>query len=496
MTPAAAKKGTDSFSLGRIAGAGFLLATLALGIFGIQRSLWLDEAWVANSVLAPSLSGMFYYPDWLQSTPPLFLLLTRAAIHVFGVSNTVFRLVPLALALVAIAEMVAVSSRLLSLPFSALACALLAFHPTTIEYSRTCKQYSGEVAATVAILLSTVLYLQQPTRRRFCVLTAAFVLTLPMAWSTVFLIPGVAIAVWTHGGFRRACTLVLISIGVLAVLYVAFIRPNISPEFRAYWTATAQNLSPGLLAGLIFCIAAALRAAFTLRRQPDLRTWIQIVALLPCFLLAAVGMFHLYPANPRTRLFVLPCFLLVVAINSEDLVRQWSRRFVGAAIWLIIIAVGSQAVWKQIAEHQNRPQEDFAGAVQLLRQHVAPADLLLVHPSVIEGFKLYTAMEGWHDHPAIYGDTGWPCCARGKIATPGSSTVRALSDDLDRKVPRGYTGRIWLFYSARHTHWTYVGLDEGELWREHLWARGCPPTGPYLQLQNIAISAMDCARIR
>src|SRR5580658_8687528 len=152
-----------------------LLATLALGIFGIQRSLWLDEAWVANSVLAPSFSGMFYYPDWLQSTPPLFLLLTRAAIHLAGVSNTAFRLVPLALALAAIAEMVAVSSRLLSPPFSALACALLAFHPTTIEYSRTCKQYSGEVAATVAILLCTVLYLQQPTGRRFYVLTGAFV---------------------------------------------------------------------------------------------------------------------------------------------------------------------------------------------------------------------------------------------------------------------------------------------------------------------------------
>ncbi len=251
----------------------FTLLTLALGIFGIQRSLWLDEAWVANSVLAPSLSGMFYYPDWLQSTPPLFLLLTRAAVHVFGVSNTAFRLVPLALALAAIAGMVAVSTRLLSRPFSALACALLTFHPTTIEYSRTCKQYSGEVAATVAILLCTVLYLQQPTRRRFYWLTAAFVLTLPLAWSTVFLIPGVAIAVWAHGGFRRAGTLVLISIGVLAILYVAFIRPNISPEFRAYWTATAQNLSPGLLAAVGLCVSPQPCAQCSLsRKQPDLRS--------------------------------------------------------------------------------------------------------------------------------------------------------------------------------------------------------------------------------
>src|SRR5579863_949213 len=111
-----------------------VLAALALGIYGIDRSLWMDEAWVANSVLAPSLSGMFYYPDWLQSTPPLFLLLTRAAVGLFGVSNSVFRVLPLALALIAIAAMVTVSRRLLSPPFAALACALLVFNPTTIEY--------------------------------------------------------------------------------------------------------------------------------------------------------------------------------------------------------------------------------------------------------------------------------------------------------------------------------------------------------------------------
>jgi hypothetical protein len=494
MTPAAAKKakkGTDSFSPIRSAAIGLSLsallsATLPLGIFGIQRSLWLDEAWVANSVLAPSLSGMFYYPDWLQSTPPLFLLLTRATIHLVGVSNTAFRLVPLALALVAIAGMVAVSSRLLSPPFAALACALLAFHPTTIEYSRTCKQYSGEVAATVAILLCTVLYLNQPTGRRFYVLTGAFVLTLPLAWSTVFLIPGVAIAVWAHGGIRRACTLVLISIGVLAILYVVFIRPNLSPELRAYWIATAQSVSPGLLAAVVFCVAAALRAVFT-------RSWIELAAVLPCLLLAVSGALHWYPSSPRTRLFVLPGFLLVAAMNAEDLVRPSGRRYVGAVVWLATIAVGSQSVWKQISEHQNRPQEDFARAIQILRQRVAPSDLLLVHPSVIEGFKLYTAMEGWHDHHAIYGDTGWPCCVRNKISTPGSSTVRALSEDLDRKVPRGFTGRIWLFYSARHTHWTYVGLDEGQLWRNHLWDRSCPP-GPYLNFENMVITAMDCSR--
>ena len=443
---------------------------------------------------------MFYYPGWLQSTPPLFLLLTRAAVRLFGVSNIAFRLVPLGFALLAVAAMVVLTRRLLSPPFAALACALLVFHPTAIEYSRTCKQYSAELAVSAAILLLTVLYLENPVRRRSWWLVGAFVVALPVAWSAVFLLPGVAIVVWARGGTRRAISLVLVTGGVLAVLYVVFIRPNLSSQLRAFWIATAQRPSPGLIAAGVFCISAAVRVILTIRKHPDSRSWIQVAALLPCFLLAAADLLHWYPASPRTRLFVLPGFLLVVAINAEDLMSWVLRRpglkrataFAGAAIWIIAVAIGFEAVRTQISQHQNLPTEDFAGAVHFLRQHVMPSDLLLVHPSVLEGFKLYTRMEGWRDSHAIYGDTGWPCCARDKIATPNSSTLKAVSEDLDRMVPRGFAGRIWLFYSARHTHWAYTGLDEGKQWRDDLWAKGCPPTGPYLVLQNIAISAMDC----
>src|SRR5579863_237228 len=230
-----------------------VLAALALGIYGIDRSLWMDEAWVANSVLAPTLSGMFYYPDWLQTSPPLFLLLTRSAVHLFGVSNVSFRLVPLALALVGIAGMIEVSRRLLSAPFAATACALLAFHSTAIEYSRTCKQYSGELAASTLILLATLLYLQEPVRRRFWWVVGAFVVLLPLAWSAAFLLPGVAIGVLARGGTRRAVSLLMVSGAVLAILGLVFIRPNLSPQLRVYWTAHAQHLSAGLLAAVLFC---------------------------------------------------------------------------------------------------------------------------------------------------------------------------------------------------------------------------------------------------
>lgn len=482
------------FSGRRIGATALLLATALLGIYGIGRSLWLDEAWVANSVLEPSLSSMFYYPAWLQSTPPVFLLLVRAAVGMFGVSNTAFRIVPLAFEVLGVAAMIAVSRRLMSAPFAMLAGALLAFHPAAIEYSRTCKQYSAEVAASTVILLVLVLYLEDTTPRRFLWIVCVFVIALPLAWSSVFLLPGVVIAVWAKSGVRRAGLLTVIVGGLLAVLYFVFIRQNIAPQLRAFWTATAMPLSPGLIAALSFCAAAALRAVYR-------HSWIQIAALMPCLLFAVADLLRLYPAEPRSRLFLLPCFLIVAALAAEDLFGWLIRStphpdriagFAGAAIALLVVGLGVDAGRKQLRDQRNRPEEDYENAVRVLRQQVAPRDLLFVHASVREGFRLYAAMEGWHDSHAVFGSTGGPCCARNRNEMPKSSSAKTVYADVDRMLPRGFSGRVWLLYSSRRTHWDYIGNDESKLWRNRLEQLGCAGKDADVVLRGIAITALDC----
>ena len=485
------------FSSRRTSAAALLLATALLGIYGIGRSLWLDEAWVANSVMEPSLSSMFYYPEWLQSTPPVFLLLVRAAVGIFGVSNAAFRIVPLALAVVGVAAMIAVSRRLMSAPFALLAAALLAFHPAAIEYSRTCKQYSAELAASAVILFALVLYFEETTPRRFLWIVCVFVIAVPLAWSSVFLLPGVVIAIWARSGVRRAGLLAVIVGGLLAVLYFAFIRQNIAPQLRAFWIATAKTPSPGLIAALIFCAAAALRAVYR-------RNWPQIAALLPCLLFAAADLLRLYPAEPRSRLFLLPCFLIAAAMTAEELFcwlirmlpdRRRVLKLAGVLIALIVVGLGLDAGRKQLRDHRDLPEEDHEGAVSLLRRNVAPRDVVLVHASVLEGFRLYAAMEGWRDRHVVFGSTGGPCCAR-RNEMPKSSGAETVYADVDRMLPHGFSGRVWLLYSSRRTHWDYVGTDESKLWRTRLEQRGCAARGADIVLRGIAITALDCGGAR
>ena len=53
-----------------------ILFVLIIGVVSrivhVNWSFWLDESWVANSVSSDSLSQMFYYDSWLQTSPPSF----------------------------------------------------------------------------------------------------------------------------------------------------------------------------------------------------------------------------------------------------------------------------------------------------------------------------------------------------------------------------------------------------------------------------------------
>jgi hypothetical protein len=461
----------------RISLALLLLSALAIAWFGIERSLWMDEAWVVNSARASSLREMFYYPGWLQTSPPLFLLLERGALSVLRLSNAATRVVPLALQLAAVTLFFTAVRRVAALPVAVVATAAVAFHPVAIEYSRTAKQYSGEIAASAALLAAGSAYLAAQSARMFRWLCVALAVAMPLSYPAVFLVPGV---VWAAAKLRQTSMLAL-SAAIMAAQYIMLIRPNYSPALRAFWAVSPEHFwTAGLIAAILLCAGALVRFR---------RNHVAWMSALPCLLLAASSALGWYPATPRTWLFALPCFALLLALPANELLTRWPR--FAAVAWVAAGVLPAAAAWREVHQHRNLPEEDFAGAVRYLRGHAAPSDLLLVHPSVKEGFELYAPIEGFTQPEPIYGATGWPCCVRDHLAAPHSSTRQAVIDDLEAKIPKGYSGRVWLMYSSRPTQWEYTGLDEGNLWRSQAWAMGCPPE-PFIAFTNVALSPMVC----
>ena len=475
--------------------AAILATVFGLGLFGIGRSLWLDEAWVANSIRQPTLRGMFFYPHWLQTTPPLFLLLVRAVVRLTKPSNVAFRAIPLLLALASAGLMLALARRVISPQLAALATAFVALNFTALEYSRTLKQYSGELASSVALLLAASYYLFQPGRKNLALLCGALAITLPLSYPNAFLVPGIVLAVWVTGGALCALSFAGIAATELFAMYWLLIRFNLAVKLHTFWDAAVDNkMTAGLAVAIGFCLLAFIRhAVLCLRRKATPRDWMSLICVLPCLLLALAAAADLYPISHRNRLFVIPCFVLLAMMAVEDVLGKLkARKTAGALAIPLVLGLAGYAIADQVIGARDVPQEDYAGAVAFLHQHVAPSDLVLVHACCQEGFLLYSAMQGWQHPHLLFGDTGWPCCARGQSVGSGLSTEAAVVADVDAKIPRGYSGRIWLLFTRRPTHWAYTGLDEGEVWRKHLWDRGCPPAA-YLSFAGLAISPMTCA---
>jgi hypothetical protein len=217
--------------------------------------------------------------------------------------------------------------------------------------------------------------------------------------------------------------------------------------------------------------------------------------VLPCIFLVAAGALGWYPQTYRTRLFVFPCFVLAVLAGLEDFARALlGRRAAEAGALLAAGVVAAMGVRAQIHTDPNRPKEDVDGAVSYLQRIVSAEDLLLIHPSVGESFRLYAGLHHWIAPPAIYGETGWPCCPRGRLVRARSSTRRSVIADENRMIPAAYSGRVWLLYTIRPTHWDWAGLDESNVWRDNLVDRGCVLPKPDLRFENLAITFAVCGK--
>jgi hypothetical protein len=500
---------------------------------GLGRSLWLDEAWVANSVAAPSLRGMFYYDAWLQTSPPLFLMLVRVPVALFGPSNTVLRAIPLFMGILAVLSMLLFAARILSRQYALLAWTLLVLSPVAIDYSKELKQYSSELAASATILLVCTLYTENATVRRFWLLVGTVVAALLIAYGVAFVLPGLILVICmtpirncTSSNVRaciskrfvRAFLLAVAAGGTLIGEYFLVIAPNSPAVLRASWAK--KNIgadSARLAASNSYRLIRELPLNHLLHRQAFLlsvvgatiilgvflawlrfrrgrRKWLtmQVLCLPPCLLLIASDRFSWYPFSERTSLFAVP-FVIVLVISSLQLAslfvlqrgRGWLRPLLDVVL-LCAIATTINAGRR----HFYGPREDVDGAVSFLRAHVQSGDFLWVHASCSESFKLYIRMKKWQDAPAHFGHTGWPCCARGIYNTSDTFGELLVRNDFGSALPIGFRGRVWLLYTLRPGHW-FGKANEPQIMRTILRERGCVemPTPPFV---DVSVSSFDC----
>ena len=312
-----------------------------------ENSFWFDESWVALTVREPDLKDMFFPDYWVQTTPSLFLLASRALAGIFGYSETVFRLMPAAAGISSILFLYLLAKKLLrNKLFALLSATAWAFSDVSLRYSQEFRPYALEAFCAVTVLyFAEEMFTAQAAKDRnkyFIAVTAASLLFIGFSNSVIFVLPVIGLRMlWhskKHKGGLSPKQAVFYSVSVLAVFsayYSFLISRDIEPWMMKYWDyAMISSKEWGnlpvfflermsglfgqvfperwdfILFGHAIFISTALFAAGILylahqRNMPALNA-----ILLPIIIGFAISVFDMFPFGTRQSIYLAPLIIV------------------------------------------------------------------------------------------------------------------------------------------------------------------------------------------
>ena len=417
-----------------------------------ERSLWLDEAWLANLVLTPSWGAL--WDEMLGRTlgsvrvapvPPLFVLALRAVALLTGRSELGLRLLPLAASVgcVPIGYFVARRARGGATGIAAAVC--FACLPVAVRYGQELKPYASD-ALLVLVLLSLAQIIARRSEEGWCwgALAVAASLVPGASYPATLVLPGIALALVPACRTRRSLALWTAThagaLALNAVWYLTVIGPQRArPLIASYWEAgfppageplvpwigtRATELTAFFLGTPTGPLLVATIAGFLLARR------LALVAGMTGALALAAAILRVYPlAADRTSLYLLPFFCLSFAAAVGALaglrIGPRSLRWVGpiaAVVLLLWPARGS------VSPQAGLIREEVAPLVRRLAAERGASDRVYVYCGAVPAFLFYGPTVGFEserdpavvlggvhrDNPAAYGGEIQPMLTPGR----------------------------------------------------------------------------------
>lgn len=492
-SPSVSNRGAILVSLLILAVA--LPARLAL----MNRSLWLDEAWVANSIREPSWRGMFFYDRFVQASPPLYLTLSRFVTGVLGSSEWCFRAVAWIGAALSVVLASVAFRRLFDLPLATLGAALIALDYWSVKYGQQAKQYGTDMLASALLLWLLVGFFQRERARRdFALLCGAAVLCAFLSFPAIFWFPSVVLAALVPSRERSVdwprAAIAAASLGAsLAILIFVFERPIPVGVIASSWDLLKAYLQPGhpfasardlflafaellvprafpaskLLAFPLVALAAMgfVRAVVKSRENGPALAVI-LGGAGPLATSIALSFLHRYPllVYPRVLLWSLPSLGLLILYALEPPALRLIARFGARGVLYATVSaclLATLFVDRFLVSHPT-PTEDNRQAIEFIRSGIGPSGVLYVHGGMSQQFEYYRWQIPW-DPPHVYvGNTDWPCCFLNQDRVASDPHATDFAADLAQAAALAQGGSsLWLLLPAgTASHWS-SGIAKG-----------------------------------
>ncbi|MBF0387289.1 MAG: glycosyltransferase family 39 protein [Candidatus Omnitrophica bacterium] len=420
-------------SVVRFAGSRWLGSEWLLVVVGIllrlkhlleNRPLWLDEAYVAVSLIGRSyseiLSNYEIFPEFARA-PSVFLVIEKLMVGLFGNSEISLRLFPFLCSITALILFTVVFRKILSRPAFLIALAFFALAEPLVYYSAELKQYSGDLVCAIVLFALARNYLQNGLRIKDGVILAlagAGILWLSNAM--VFVLAGIGCVGWLGKPWQkgRTASLLCISAGIIwlisfAGLYFSSLRfmvgkvsitntwksglcsyPVFSTEsLRWLWEVTALSFSdPAGLKWWGLLLPCFILGAIILWRKEREALLLLVLPLLFVLLAALLGK---YPFYKRVILFLTPVYYVLISTGIVS-ITGWFPKYLKKWVLLFLVVL---VFFQPVADAANnyfhsRSKTDNRGIMDFVAEYYKPGDFIYLSTSAQPPFWYYAQRSG------------------------------------------------------------------------------------------------------
>jgi hypothetical protein len=408
---------------------GFIWIIILLGIlirlrqYLFNRSLWLDEAYLAfnmikldyHDLLLPLLHG--------QSAPPAFLLITKMLTDIAGHSEYVLRFLPFVCGVASLVLFYYLSTYLLQKKVIPIAVSLLSFSYYAIYYSSEFKQYSVDLLFTIIIILFAVkLHENHYNLKNVVYFGIIGILSTWVSHASIFVLGGAGIAllfdVIITGKsigenkinivfLKKLIAIGIISIASFLVHYFLIIKPVPKGHFVQFWEESFISFPPLSFSDLhryIIQIIEVIKNPLGLSLFTGIPLLLLIIGIyffwnkkekiqfnllmIPLFILVLAAIFRVYPISGRLILFILPICYIIIAKGVEYFLLNDKKKIITIIIVCLLLVY---PVYKSINISINPIQkQEMRQVVNYYLNNKAEGDLICLYYTSVTPFSYYT----------------------------------------------------------------------------------------------------------
>ncbi|MEY3219782.1 MAG: hypothetical protein RIT27_1139 [Pseudomonadota bacterium] len=406
-----------------------------------NRSLWLDEAFIANSIVNNSFLELFKQPlEYGHVVPPLFLLMAKIPTVLFGNSDLALRLFPFLCSIASLFLFYKVAKTYLSQRAVPLAVTFLVIGETPMFYAIEVKQYGVDLVVTMLLLLLPA-YVQtgQLTKEKFISLASIGAIATWFSHPAIFVLATVGLYLAFFYSYQKQWKVVIHLTTVYSIWLASFLTMYFfvmggglretmptSQWFFHFWELENAFMPHEILtgwewlsqhyfglfkfpagffnlnkvAGLLFLVGCFYLLQLRAKRTLFLCT-------VPLILTLVVNYFSQYPfpinhlIASRVLLFLIPCLYLVIAEGTVQFLRNpykiagvSSHAIITTALIALLI---TNPTFQAIKRLQDRfIIQNMKPLFTFLQNHRLPEDKLYLYHWVEPAFRYYAPQYGFN----------------------------------------------------------------------------------------------------